>query len=58
MAPLRTARLKQSERGEVFSWGKDALGQCGNGGSFDQGQLLPRRVEALTGEGANPEIFR
>lgn len=57
MAPLRTARLKQSERGEVFSWGKDDLGQCGHGGSFDQGQLLPRRVEALTVAGVNPGNF-
>jgi alpha-tubulin suppressor-like RCC1 family protein len=37
-----------TERGEVFIWGRNDKGQCGNGSSSDN-QLLPRRVEALAG---------
>ena len=37
-----------TERGEFFSWGSDRAGQCGHGSSR-LAQLLPRRVEALTG---------
>ena len=40
--------LAVSERGEVFSWGSDAFGQCGHG-SASEDELLPRRVGALTG---------
>jgi alpha-tubulin suppressor-like RCC1 family protein len=40
--------LAVTERGEVFSWGRDDRGQCGHGSS-GQVQLLPRRVEALVG---------
>ena len=40
--------LAETERGEVFSWGWDGCGLCGHGSS-GLDQLLPRRVEALTG---------
>ena len=40
--------LAVTEEGGVFSWGDGLYGQCGHGSSRNQ-QLLPRRVEALTG---------
>ena len=43
--------LAVAKRGAAFSWGSDAFGQCGYGSSSGQQlqQLLPRRVDALTG---------
>ena len=37
-----------TEEGEVFIWGWDAAGQCGNW-SYGSYHVLPRRVEALVG---------
>lgn len=36
--------LVVTERGELFSWGNDQSGQCGNGNCVYDPQLLPRRV--------------
>ena len=36
------------ESGAVYSWGRGAYGQLGHGD--EEGQLLPRRIEALAGE--------
>ncbi len=44
--------LAVTQRGEVFSCGFDLYGQCGHG-SHGHDQLLPRRVEALTGVNAH-----
>ena len=52
------ACLAVTEQGEVFSLGYDSFGQCSYGDPIDVDpkQLLPRRVDALTGIGARSAL--